>query len=289
MKKGLPSLRALSAWQRTRIAVRNSDDVARCNGFTLVELLIVIAIIAILASLLLPSLASAKAKAHQIHCLNNLKQLTLTWFLYADDNGEKLVPNGYGTPETLGSTRLWVDGATHLQPQAFTNLDYLIDPGHAAFASYLRTPSVYKCPADRVTVQVGDKQYPKVRTYGLNAYMAWQQPPESFNDTNYVTFTKTSDVAAAPTSGLLLFLDMAPSYVCHAGFVINPFWYYHVPSSAHGRSGVLTFADGHAGTHRWQDPITFELGRQPYQNHLQNFDQHRDLDWLVEHASVRSY
>jgi len=72
------------------------------RAFTLVELLVVIAIIGILAALLLPTLASAKAKALQTQCLNNLKQVSLGIQLYADDDGDFLpgpllrqVPAGY--------------------------------------------------------------------------------------------------------------------------------------------------------------------------------------------------
>jgi prepilin-type N-terminal cleavage/methylation domain-containing protein len=68
----------------------------RC-GFTLIELLVVIAIIAILAALLLPVLSTAKAKAQQVRCLSNIKQLTTAVLTYVSDYGKTIPDDANGT------------------------------------------------------------------------------------------------------------------------------------------------------------------------------------------------
>jgi prepilin-type N-terminal cleavage/methylation domain-containing protein/prepilin-type processing-associated H-X9-DG protein len=74
------------------------------RAFTLIELLVVIAIIAILAAILFPVFAQAKEAAKKTACLSNLKQLGLSYFLYAGDNDDNTVPQNIGRTDVVGIT-----------------------------------------------------------------------------------------------------------------------------------------------------------------------------------------
>ena len=127
----------------------------------------VIAIIAILASLLLPALSKAKGMAQRTACLNNLKQLTLAWTMYSGDNNESLPPNHEdydgGQAASRSDAPSWVTG------NAFTDTTSSNIQRGLLFR-YLSADAIYRCPSDRSTVLDAGK-LPRTRHYGMNTYM----------------------------------------------------------------------------------------------------------------------
>ena len=86
--------------------------VRKGNGFTLVELLIVIGIVGILAAMLMPTLSRARAQGKRISCISNLRQLGLAVTMYLSENGSRYFDYYRDLPASGG--RLWYFG---LEPE----------------------------------------------------------------------------------------------------------------------------------------------------------------------------
>jgi hypothetical protein len=189
---------------------------------------------------------------------------------------------------------LWVSGQEHTHPAAMTNRSYLVDPAFAAFAPYLASPEVYRCPSDRGQVELGGRLYPHVRSYALNSYLGWLPRIGTFNSGTHVTFTRSGDLALAAPSELLTFMDTAPGHVCMPAFLVGLGWldgcFCHLPAASHEGHGAVGFADGHVEVHRWVEPETVALARTNWlPNHLTLWLYgNRDRRWIADRASVRT-
>jgi len=143
----------------------------RPTGFTLIELLGVIAIIAILASLLLPVLAKSKLKAQGVQCMNHLRQLGFAWQMYAQDSNDRLVPNADAEPPE----RAWVAGLLDNQPNNPDNTNTTLI-ARALLFPYVQSVAVYKCPGDKSTARFARSQLPRVRSVSMNGWLGTREP-----------------------------------------------------------------------------------------------------------------
>ncbi len=137
-------------------------------GFTLAELLVCVAVIAILLSILLPSLSSARRQAKQVVCGTNLRQLGIAFSMYAAEHNGKAMPLAYTDHDIVGfdpPIYWWgmIDNNTVDHTKGFV-WPYL--------QSDLKQDSVYECPQQpwKSYTPQGASQKDVTSTYGYNGY-----------------------------------------------------------------------------------------------------------------------
>ena len=121
------------------------------RGFTLIELLVVITIIAILAAILFPVFARAKAAAKQSACISNLKQIGTAMTLYMGDHDD-IFPYAVDASDKY-DPNIWA-----AQPEFQAQIPYMLEMPDALFP-YTKSKEIFHCPSDSGT-QILDNHYP---------------------------------------------------------------------------------------------------------------------------------
>jgi prepilin-type N-terminal cleavage/methylation domain-containing protein/prepilin-type processing-associated H-X9-DG protein len=285
---------------------RRSTFVKACeDGFTFVELLVVMATVGILAVLLLPAIAGTKPDSQALQCLENQRQMALAWLMYAEDNGGKAAPNyPQGTSPNGPATSLlssqsayacWVAGVeTSTSGPENTNTAMLVDhvqyPNGAFLGPYLnKNYAIFKCPADKSAALIFGVRRSRVRSVSMNNFLG--SPALALisgGPSAYATYPQTSSLKSAALT--FVFLDEREDSINDGTFLTgadNPNNIIDVPASHHNGAASFSFADGHSEMHQWTSAkLKSPLQTFPINNLNVSGDPAglQDSYWLCQHA-----
>jgi prepilin-type N-terminal cleavage/methylation domain-containing protein len=271
---------------------KNRSSVSPHRGFTLVELVFVIAVICLVMAALLPVFAASKTKARSIRCLDNMRQVSDAVYLYSHDNHDLLPPNPDDGTTTPGFT--WCAGQAGIGGPDEFDPDLLADPRRCLIASHLMTNvRVFRCSADPRTGKYDGislypaspligKIVPAARTISMNQAVGTVDPCYAaggghcgtpnlpvkgpwltgvFGQNNattgpYRTYGKTSQMVLPSPSELLVLTEEA-TYSINDGTLaavanLNSLKWIDYPSPLHNNGCVISFGDSHVEFHKWQ-------------------------------------
>jgi prepilin-type N-terminal cleavage/methylation domain-containing protein/prepilin-type processing-associated H-X9-DG protein len=259
---------------------------SRQHAFTLIELLVVISVIAVLMAILMPALKRAKEQGQRAVCHGNLKNLTLAWLMYADENDGKIVNGAGGFHYLKGGShvpdgtnpgiieRAWVGRGwgqnwnnRNVDNTGMTEREQKAAIREGALWPVANEYGCYKCPTGRkneaVTYAIVDAMNGLYRG-GTTASTSGGHPGAVGRRIgNTVLWVKRrTEIASPPAAERMLYIDegaMTPdSFAVH--YNQNQWW--DDPPVRHGDGTTLAWADGHVSHLKWRASETIDRARQ---------------------------
>lgn len=244
------------------VKISNRTNSLLRAGFTLIELLVVIAIIAILMSILIPALNRAREQGKRAACLSNLKNLTLAWMMYADENDDKLL-NGdseeYGLFDS--QTNMYASGGGHYRERPWVRRDWTSGMTaeqkkqaiiNGALFPYAKTIKVYRCATGKISMDeyrlytvVDAMNCVAISGCGPGVVML-KKRLEIKNPASRFVFLDDGGTAGSTLGG----------WTCYTK--TDEWW--DPPPVRHGNGTTVSFADGRSEYRKWQDPRTVKYG-----------------------------
>ena len=209
------------------------------RAFTLVELLVVIAVVAVLASLILPALARSKDSARRIQCVSNIRQLGLAAMMYWDDNGGQTF--AYRGAFTNGGDVFWFGWL-----QRGAEGERAFDASQGALYRYLDARGLAICPAlEYISARFKLKATGAAYGYGVNR--------------NLTAPTLATIARMIRPADTVVFADSAQvntfqAPASPANPLLEEFYYVHETEKTahfrHRQTAVAAFGDGHVDRER---------------------------------------
>src|SRR5215207_8417749 len=179
-------------------------------GFTLIDLVTVLAVLALLVVIQMPAIAYNKNSSRQIVCADNLRQLAVASAMFADDNQGRLVGN-----QAAQATNKWVHGWLDYSLSGDnTNLTKITT---GTLYPYSQATEIYRCPED---VSVVPSRGLRVRSYAMNSWLGedavgWYDSPSAFQVQTNVSQIRQPDQT-------FVFTEEHPDSINDGVFFIDP-------------------------------------------------------------------
>jgi prepilin-type processing-associated H-X9-DG protein len=265
------------------------------RAFQIKDLACLLAVIGLLASVQLATLAGSREGSQADQCRANLRRLAQAWSMYADDNAGRLPPNNGSSPDHPQGT--WVAGWLDLS-SSFDNIntDYLIAHEKAGKYGHLgpylqRDVSVFRCPSDASTTLLVGRYFNRVRSVSMNSWMGGSAYCAGNGGNQYVNYRSVAEISQ-PARRWVITEELSAGindswFAIRLGDMVGGKWLVDYPGSFHSGGAWLNFADGHVEFRRWADPRTIPtipLG-QPVWFQVAMNPPNPDIAWLQERTS----